>query len=149
MVDDEGSTSQERLAQIQHVGFRVQASGCSPSPATLSADNLSFGGAHPPAQLKLSPRHYHVFAHAPDRDREAIRQTASDELWTYIAPIHGKRDAIAVSVGLVESGLAVEAHVAVIAQSPGPRAGEVIVIHSAPATQTETCATLICQRPPP
>jgi hypothetical protein len=81
-----------------------------------------------------------VFARAPDRDRSTIRQTSSDELWTYIAGIHRKRDAIAVSVGLVESGLAVEAQVAVIAQSPGPRAGKVIVIHCEPAIQTATCA---------
>jgi hypothetical protein len=121
MVDYEGSTLEATLAQIQRVGFRVQASTCSPSQGTLIADNsVPLGGAaQPSAQLKLSPRQYHVFARAPDRDNPAATgQKSSDQLWAYIAGIHRKRDAIAVSVGLVESGLAVEVQVAVIAQSP-------------------------------
>jgi hypothetical protein len=118
-------------APEQHVGYRVRALACSPSHGILSAgDLLPLCGAQPAAHLELSPRRYHVFARAPDRDAPStIGQTVSGQLWVYIAPIHRKRDAIAVSAGLVESGLAIEARVCVIAQSPGPRAGKLLIIH--------------------
>jgi hypothetical protein len=61
---------------------------------------------------------YHVFARARDC-----------EWWTYIAAIQRRPDAVAVSTGLIESGLAAQAEVCVIAQS-GPRAGRVIRLRS-------------------
>jgi hypothetical protein len=61
---------------------------------------------------------YHVFARLPD-----------SEWWTYIAAIHRRPDAVAVSAGLAEGGLAVEAEVAVIAQGPGARAGRVLIVY--------------------
>jgi hypothetical protein len=102
MVDNERSTLEKTLVQIQRVGYRVQALACSPSQGILSAGNLSpVRGALPPAQLELSPRRYHVFARAPHRDAPStIGETPSDELWTYVAAIHRKPDAIAVSAGL-------------------------------------------------
>jgi hypothetical protein len=126
MVDDEKSTVEETCAQIQPRGYRVQALACSPSRDILSAGEvLPLCGTPPAPQLELSPRQYHVFARAPDRDDPS----ATGDQWRYIAPIHRKRDAIAVSVGLVESGLAVEAEVCVISQSPGPRAGRLLLVH--------------------
>jgi hypothetical protein len=125
MVDDEESTVEETCAQIQRRGYRVQALACSPSRDILSAgDLLPLCGTRPAAQLELSLRQYHVFARGPDGEGCAI-----GESWRYIAPIHRRRDAIAVSVGLVESGLAVEAEVCVIAQSPGPLAGRLLLVH--------------------
>jgi hypothetical protein len=68
---------------------------------------------------------YHVFARAP-----------VSKLWSYIAAIHRRPDAYAVGAGLIESGLAIEAEISVIAHGPGPREGKVIVIHREPAIQT-------------
>jgi hypothetical protein len=63
---------------------------------------------------------YHVFARARD-----------SEWWTYIGAIHSRADAVAVSVGLVDGGLAAEAEIAVVAQGPGPRAGKVVRVWNA------------------
>jgi hypothetical protein len=132
MVDNEGSTLEETCGETEEM--RNAALGMNPN-AECGSRNAEWGG-----NAELSPRRYHVFARAPDRDAPStIGQTPSGQLWVYIAPIHRKRDAIAVSVGLVESGLAIEAEVAVIAQSTGPRAGKVIVIHSETAIQTARC----------
>jgi hypothetical protein len=167
MVDDEGSTFQETCGEMRNAEVEMRSAGkvLSAELATRSegggvaearsvevgvssreelrnlkrGQSLPLRGTGPTAELELSPRRYHVFARAQERDAPStIGQTPSDQLWTYVAPIHRKRDAIAVSAGLVESGLAVEAQVCVIAQSPGPRAGKVIVIRSAPAIQTAT-----------
>jgi hypothetical protein len=124
---DEGSTFEETCGETRNaeVGMRSEGRG-----RNLECGNLlSLCAIRPTGQLELSRRQYHVFARAPDRDRSTIRQTPSDELWTYVAAIHRKSDAIAVSVGLVQSGMALEAEVAVIAQSPGPLAGKVLIIH--------------------
>jgi hypothetical protein len=79
---------------------------------------LPLCSAEPIAELELSPRRYHVFA-----------RTAQCDRWIYIAPIHRRPDAVAVSAGLIESGLAIEAEIAVIAQSPGPLAGKVLIVY--------------------
>jgi hypothetical protein len=68
---------------------------------------------------------YHVFARAGDC-----------ELWIYIAAIHAKADALAVSVALVEGGLAVECVICVVAFSPDPRAGKLILVHREPRSSS-------------
>jgi hypothetical protein len=107
MVDDEGSTIEETFARIASRGSDLERGDLSP----LCRRQLT-------SQLKLSPRRYHVFARPPESGG-----------WIYIAAIHRKPDAISVVAGLIESGLAVEAEVAVIAQSPGPRAGRVLIVY--------------------
>jgi hypothetical protein len=141
MVDDERSTIEETLVQMRNaeLGMRNQGLGriveCGNRNVECGNRNVECGNllplcrTQPPAELELSPRRYHVFARAAEPAVSTIGQTPPDQLWTYIAPIHRKRDAIAVSAGLVESGLAVEVQVGVIAQSPGPRAGKLLIIH--------------------
>jgi hypothetical protein len=107
MVDDDGSTIEETLARIAPRGSNLECGNLLP----LSRTQLT-------TQLKLSPRRYHVFARPPESGQ-----------WIYIAAIHRKPDTISVVAGLIESGLAVEAEVAVIAQSPGPRAGRVLIVY--------------------
>jgi hypothetical protein len=120
MVDEEGSTLEETSVQTRsaELGTRSEGRG-----RNLECGNLlPRCGGQSTAQLELSPRRYHVFARAADR-----------EWWSYIAAIHRKADAWAVSAGLIQTGLAVEVEIGVIAQGPGPRAGRVIVIHREPA----------------
>jgi hypothetical protein len=69
---------------------------------------------------ELNRVRYHVFARAADC-----------EWWTYVGAIQRRPDAVAVTTGLIESGLAAEAEVCVIAQGPGPRAGKVIPVRNA------------------
>jgi hypothetical protein len=127
MVDDEGSTFEETCGETEET--RSAELGGNAELGTRNAER----GRREVRNAELSPRRYHVFARAPERDAPStIGQTPSDELWTYVAPIHRRRDAIAVSVGLVESGLAFEAQVGVIGQSPGPRAGKLLIIHREP-----------------
>jgi hypothetical protein len=69
--------------------------------------------------VEFGRERYHVFARATD-----------SEWWIYVAAIHRRPDAVAVGVGLVESGLALDWVVCVVASSRDSRAGRMVVVRS-------------------
>jgi hypothetical protein len=93
MVDEEGSTIEDILAQISSRGKKRLAE-------------------------EFNRVRYHVFARPFNSDR-----------WMYIAAIRAKSDAVAVTTGLIEGRFAAECVISVVASSPGPRAGRLIIVN--------------------